>query len=81
MVTLILLIIDTNILFILPFISSYFITLELYIRPSNTMTLFKTITATTTTATTITTTVIIIIIIIIKIIITMISTTIFQNIT
>ena len=84
MVTLILLIIDTNILFILPFISSYFITLELYIRPSNTMTLFKTITATTTAATTITTTVIIIIIIIIiiiKIIITMISTTIFQNIT
>lgn len=36
MVTLILLIIDTNILFILPFISSYFITLELYIRLSNT---------------------------------------------
>ena len=38
MVTLILLIIDTNILFILPFISSYFITLELYIRLSNTNT-------------------------------------------
>ena len=75
MVTLILLIIDTKILFRLPFISSYFITLELYIRPSNTMTLFKTITATTTAATTITTTVIIIIIII------MISTTIFQKIT
>ena len=75
MVTLILLIIDTKILFILHFISSYFITLELYIRPSNTMTLFKTITATTTAATTITTTVIIIIIII------MISTTIFQKIT
>ena len=73
MVTLILLIIDTKILFILPFISSYFITLELYIRRSNTMTLFKTITATTTAATTITTTVIIIT--------TMISTTIFQNIT
>ena len=73
MVTLILLIIDTKILFRLPFISSYFITLELYIRPSNTMTLFKTITATTTAATTITTTVIIIII--------MISTTIFQKIT
>ena len=76
MVTLILLIIDTKILFRLPFISSYFITLELYIRPSNTMTLFKTITATTTAATTITITVIIIIIIII-----MISTTIFQKIT
>ena len=75
MVTLILLIIDTKILFILHFISSYFITLELYIRPSNTMTLFKTITATTTAATTITITVIIIIIII------MISTTIFQKIT
>ena len=75
MLTLILLIIDTKILFILHFISSYFITLELYIRPSNTMTLFKTITATTTAATTITTTVIIIIIII------MISTTIFQKIT
>ena len=38
MVSLILLIIDIEILVILPYISSYFITSELYIRPSNTNT-------------------------------------------
>ena len=77
MASLIFLIIDIKILVMvmLPYISSYFITSELYIRSSNTNTRNNDpIITTTTTATTA------IIIITITIVI-MISTTIFQNIT
>ena len=77
MATLIFLIIDIGILVILPYKGSYFITSELYIRPSNTntretMTLFKIIITITIMA--ITTALIIMTI-------KMISTTIFRNIT
>ena len=78
MASLIFLIIDIKILVMvmLPYISSYFITSELYIRSSNTSTRNNDPIITTTT--TATTTIIIIITITIVI---MISTTIFQNIT
>ena len=77
MATLIFLIMDIGILVILPYKGSFFITSELYIRPSNTntretMTLFKIIITITIMA--ITTALIIMTII-------MISTTIFRNIT
>ena len=77
MASLIFLIIDIKILVMvmLPYISSYFITSELYIRSSNTNT--RNNDPIITTATTATTAIIIITITIVI----MISTTIFQNIT